>query len=193
MDTIAEINIKPEGQNRDKFSIEVKKLTFDSTKEIPLKELTESQEVETFNDISTEQKSDNHGGFEILTSGLSSSSSNEESYPTSLNQTTIISRLPNLLTNSKSSISTISERLDLFDQSVNSKTKESEFHPNQIELQVLEPEWLKEILGKKAASKGSVQAPMPSKVVEVRCKVGDEVKEGDVLVVLEAMKVSSQR
>lgn len=189
MDTIAEINIKPEGQNRDKFSIEVKKLTFDSTKEIPLQELTESQEVETFHGISTELKSDNHGGVEILTSGLSS---NEESYPTSLNQTTLISRLPNLLTNSKSSISTISERLDLFDQSVNSKTKESEFHPNQIELQVLEPEWLKEILGKKAASKGSVQAPMPSKVVEVRCKVGDEVKEGDVLVVLEAMKVSSQ-
>ncbi|KAE8229781.1 hypothetical protein CF326_g5238 [Tilletia indica] len=60
----------------------------------------------------------------------------------------------------------------------------------QVELDVLPPDWVAEVLGQtgKAGSKGGVVAPMPSKVVEVRVKVGQAVEEGDVLVVLEAMK-----
>ncbi|KAK0536653.1 hypothetical protein OC842_001921 [Tilletia horrida] len=60
----------------------------------------------------------------------------------------------------------------------------------QVELDVLPPDWVAEVLGQTGAGdgQGSVTAPMPSKVVEVRVKVGQAVEEGDVLVVLEAMK-----
>ncbi|KAK0547271.1 hypothetical protein OC846_003258 [Tilletia horrida] len=62
----------------------------------------------------------------------------------------------------------------------------------QVELDVLPPDWLAEVLGQSGAtglgSSSRVVAPMPSKVVEVRVKVGQPVEEGDVLVVLEAMK-----
>jgi 3-methylcrotonyl-CoA carboxylase alpha subunit len=39
-----------------------------------------------------------------------------------------------------------------------------------------------------AAGKGSLRAPMPSLIVEVRVQVGDEVKKGQAVVVLESMK-----
>ncbi|PWN96498.1 hypothetical protein FA09DRAFT_300059 [Tilletiopsis washingtonensis] len=58
----------------------------------------------------------------------------------------------------------------------------------QVELELVAPEWLKELKGGAAATKGSVRSPMPSKVVEVRVSVGQHVEEGDVVVVLEAMK-----
>jgi biotin carboxyl carrier protein len=38
----------------------------------------------------------------------------------------------------------------------------------------------------------SVTAPMPGSVMEVKVKVGDNVKDGDVLVVLEAMKMENE-
>eukprot|EP01125_Pyxidicula_operculata_P011943 TRINITY_DN390_c0_g1_i2.p1 TRINITY_DN390_c0_g1~~TRINITY_DN390_c0_g1_i2.p1 ORF type:complete len:679 (-),score=144.18 TRINITY_DN390_c0_g1_i2:16-2052(-) len=41
----------------------------------------------------------------------------------------------------------------------------------------------------KAESKGSLQAPMPGKIVKVFVKPGQEVKVGDPLIVLEAMKM----
>jgi acetyl-CoA/propionyl-CoA carboxylase biotin carboxyl carrier protein len=40
-----------------------------------------------------------------------------------------------------------------------------------------------------AAAGGSLEAPMPGVVIEVRCEPGAEVAEGDVLVVLESMKM----
>ena len=40
-----------------------------------------------------------------------------------------------------------------------------------------------------AAPAGSLTAPMPATVVEVKVKTGDEVKRGDILIVLEAMKM----
>ena len=42
-----------------------------------------------------------------------------------------------------------------------------------------------------AAGAVSVKAPMPGNIMKVNCKVGAAVKKGDVLVVLEAMKMEN--
>jgi pyruvate carboxylase subunit B len=42
------------------------------------------------------------------------------------------------------------------------------------------------------ASKGSCCAPMPGIIIEYRVKVGDQVKAGDVLLILEAMKMQNE-
>lgn len=42
------------------------------------------------------------------------------------------------------------------------------------------------------AGGSSVKAPMPGSVLEVKVSVGDSVTEGDVLVVLEAMKMENE-
>ena len=39
--------------------------------------------------------------------------------------------------------------------------------------------------------KGTLKAPMPSVVVEVRVKVGDKVQKGQAVVVLESMKTET--
>jgi propionyl-CoA carboxylase alpha chain len=46
-----------------------------------------------------------------------------------------------------------------------------------------------ELPGAVAAAEGSFVAPMPGKVIELRVATGDRVAAGDVLVVLEAMKM----
>lgn len=43
-----------------------------------------------------------------------------------------------------------------------------------------------------AAGSATVSAPMPGKVLEVKCKAGDAVKAGDVLLILEAMKMQNE-
>ena len=40
-----------------------------------------------------------------------------------------------------------------------------------------------------ASSGGGMTAPMPGKILEVLCTIGDEVTEGDSLIVMEAMKM----
>ena len=42
-----------------------------------------------------------------------------------------------------------------------------------------------------AAGATSVKAPMPGNIMKVNCKVGASVKKGDVLLVLEAMKMEN--
>ncbi len=39
---------------------------------------------------------------------------------------------------------------------------------------------------------GSVTAPMPGKILDVKVNVGDSVKAGDVLMILEAMKMENE-
>lgn len=43
-----------------------------------------------------------------------------------------------------------------------------------------------------AAGATTVDAPMPGKVLEVKVKAGDAVKSGDVLLILEAMKMQNE-
>lgn len=43
-----------------------------------------------------------------------------------------------------------------------------------------------------AAGAPTVSAPMPGKVLEIKVKAGDAVKSGDVLMILEAMKMQNE-
>ena len=63
---------------------------------------------------------------------------------------------------------------------------------SQLDLEVRRA--LPELVRRNAASRrndGRVKPPMPGKIVEVRVKEGQDVKEGDVLCVLEAMKMQN--
>lgn len=64
--------------------------------------------------------------------------------------------------------------------------------PRQLDLEVrrARPELVRKNAGGRKAD-GRVKPPMPGKVVEVKVKEGQEVKEGDVLCVLEAMKMQN--
>lgn len=54
------------------------------------------------------------------------------------------------------------------------------------------PSWLMSLGGDILnTTKGALKAPMPSLVVEVRVKVGDQVEKGQAVVVLESMKTET--
>jgi 3-methylcrotonyl-CoA carboxylase alpha subunit len=59
-------------------------------------------------------------------------------------------------------------------------------------LTIPSPRWLLS-LGEEAkrAMKGGLRAPMPSVVVDVKVKVGDAVKKGQALIILESMKTET--
>ena len=62
--------------------------------------------------------------------------------------------------------------------------------PLDLEVRRARPELVrKNASGRK--SDGRVKPPMPGKIVEVKVKEGQDVKEGDVLCVLEAMKMQN--
>ena len=44
----------------------------------------------------------------------------------------------------------------------------------------------------RATKEGDVTSPMPAKVVEIKVKEGDEVKEGDIVAIVEAMKMQNE-
>ncbi|KAL2105457.1 hypothetical protein VUR80DRAFT_8332 [Thermomyces stellatus] len=60
----------------------------------------------------------------------------------------------------------------------------------KTEMEILPPSWLEKALGKKEVA-GSVVAPMPCKVLKNEVTVGEEVKKGAPLVVIESMKMET--
>ena len=48
------------------------------------------------------------------------------------------------------------------------------------------------IRDREKAPEGSLTAPMPGKVVEIKIKKGSKIKKGDTLLILEAMKMEHQ-
>lgn len=44
---------------------------------------------------------------------------------------------------------------------------------------------------KEAGGKNSIQSPLPGVVLDIRCEVGDTVKKGQTLMILEAMKMEN--
>src|SRR6185295_11864173 len=46
--------------------------------------------------------------------------------------------------------------------------------------------------GAKTITEPLLRAPMPANVIEVKCKLNDQVRSGDLLCVLEAMKMEYQ-
>lgn len=64
--------------------------------------------------------------------------------------------------------------------------------PRQLDLEVrrARPELVRKNAGGRKAD-GRIKPPMPGKVVEVKVKEGQQVAEGDVLCVLEAMKMQN--
>ncbi len=63
-------------------------------------------------------------------------------------------------------------------------------HPLDLEVRRAKPELVR-AGGAGKRGEGRIKPPMPGKVVEVHVKVGQEVAEGEVLLVLEAMKMQN--
>ena len=162
-DVKASVTLKPHPLLPDTFDLEVISSGGDA-----------GAQTVTFSDVKAQLGED---GTSVITSGLPAEIPSEGDFvPSKSSITTVISRKPTRTEAASSGKS--NEKLDLF------------IEGKQVELEVESPKWLDEVLGKKEAAKGSVICPMPSKVVDIRVKVGQEVEEGDVVIVLEAMKVS---
>jgi len=61
----------------------------------------------------------------------------------------------------------------------------------KVSLVIPFPNWLLSLDSGSTAVKGALKAPMPSLVVEVKVKVGDKVKKGEAVVVIESMKTET--
>jgi 3-methylcrotonyl-CoA carboxylase alpha subunit len=93
-------------------------------------------------------------------------------------QTTIVSQSPPPNLPVSSSPNTM-ERLHIFS------------HGIKTILVLRPPKWLLSLGGDVVIGKGTLKAPMPSVVVEVRVKVRDKVQKGQAVVVLESMKTET--
>ncbi|QRV94875.1 carbamoyl-phosphate synthase [Ceratobasidium sp. AG-Ba] len=108
--------------------------------------------------------------------GAGSSSVIESTLDNTLFRTTIVPQSP-----TGTGLNTAPERLHIFHKGT------------KTVLTIPPPKWLLS-LGNDLAKNiggGSIRAPMPSLVVEVKVKVGDLVKKGDIVVVLESMKTET--
>ncbi|QRV80380.1 carbamoyl-phosphate synthase [Ceratobasidium sp. AG-Ba] len=108
--------------------------------------------------------------------GAGSSTVIESTLDNTLFRTTIVPQSP-----TGTGLNTAPERLHIFHKGT------------KTVLTIPPPKWLLS-LGNDLAKNiggGSIRAPMPSLVVEVKVKVGDVVKKGDIVVVLESMKTET--
>lgn len=72
----------------------------------------------------------------------------------------------------------------------NSESKPIAFEPKASESKI--PSAAKKTEPADAGSKNSIGAPMPGTILKVKVKAGDSVKKGDVLLILEAMKMENE-
>lgn len=84
---------------------------------------------------------------------------------------------------------------EIKDDAVTYKSEDSESKPTVFEQKAAEPKIT--TAAKKAEpagtdSKNSISAPMPGTILKVKVKAGDPVKKGDVLLILEAMKMENE-
>ncbi|CAE6531053.1 unnamed protein product [Rhizoctonia solani] len=116
--------------------------------------------------------------FENVSARLATGSSTglECTLENALRRTTIVPQMP-----TGAGLNTAAERLHIFHGGA------------KTVLSIPPPKWLLSLgndLAKHVGG-GSIRAPMPSVVVEVKVRVGDTVKKGDVVVVLESMKTET--
>lgn len=118
--------------------------------------------------------------YKSVPAQLNSSTSISTTIDSVLTKTTVVSQKPPSGVPASRSPNTV-ERLHLFSNG----TKTTLVLPS--------PNWLvslgTDVL--RNAAKGSLRAPMPSLVVEVKVKVGDMVEKGQAIVVLESMKTET--
>ena len=71
------------------------------------------------------------------------------------------------------------------------RTEESAARPVVIESQAAPAETMPHPQVRVEAATGVLRAPLPGKVLSIRCGVGDNVKAGDTVLVLESMKMEN--
>ncbi|KAM6498826.1 Carbamoyl-phosphate synthase L chain, ATP binding domain containing protein [Amanita muscaria] len=140
-----------------------------------------SATLDTFN-ITVRDAANRTTTFLSVSAHLTSPTALSATLNAELTTTTIISQPPPAkVPVSRDNASTM-ERLHIFNGG------------QKITLVLSAPKWLlslgSDILGA-AAAKGALKAPMPSLVVEVKVKVGDNVEKGQAVVVLESMKTET--
>ena len=77
---------------------------------------------------------------------------------------------------------------NLMDRNVFSYASENSVSVDHFDLKVVDPKTIKRKAGANVEA-GSMLSPMPGKILKVICKEGDNVKMGDTILVMEAMKM----
>lgn len=88
----------------------------------------------------------------------------------------------------------VSFNLELL-QKANAKQYEVHTHNESFDIEIIDAE-TKYLMSRGAAEDddggNSISSPMPGKIVKILVKVGDEVKEGTTVIIVEAMKMQSE-